>query len=430
MEVGRGGYRRQRPGGGGRGALTVLALLGVLVVFVVFLLPPLLGGFFRGLAEENPDWLRLPFVADAVRDDLGDRLDQPAGPDDTPIDFVIAPNTSARQITDDLVERGVVTDRLAFSYVLINEGFASRLRAGNHTLHRNMTPREVAAELQRAPTAQGTRLTIALRDGLRIEQVTAYLLTIEQLEFDPAEFFELASSPPAELVSDYPMLATLPADRSLEGYLAFGVFEVERNISAEDFLRRLLQTRQADIGDLVDQPPPPGLTDFYDVLTLASIVEAEAALDEERPLVAGVYLNRLDTGRWPTGLLNADPTVLYGNDTVNLRAMEVSEWVNYVFWAPPGRAMAEIPLRDDLAGYQTYLRRGIPPGPIRSPTRASIEAVLDADTEDGYLYFVARSDGSRAHAFARTFEEHVANIERYQRGGGESPVPATPGPSP
>jgi UPF0755 protein len=402
----------------------VVAVLAVVVLLVVLVLPSLLGGFFRGLAEDNPDWLRLPFVADAVRDDLGDRPDQPAGTDDTPIDFVIAPNTSARQITDDLVARGIVTDRLAFSYVLINEGFGNRLRAGSHTLTRSMSPRAVAEELQR-PGSQGTRLTIALRDGLRIEQVTAYLLTVEQLQFDPADFFQLASQPSAEFAADYPMLTTLPADRSLEGYLAFGVYEVERDIDAEGFLRLLLERRQAEIGDLVDRPRPAGVDDFYDVLTVASIVEAETDVVEERPLVAGVYINRLDRRKWPTGLLNADPTVVYGNDTVNLDQMELADWTSYVFWGPPGRAMAEVALRDELAGYQTYLRRGLPPGPIRSPSLSSIEAVLEPDTSDGYLYFVAKNDGTRTHAFARDFEGHLANIERYQRGGA-SPAPASP----
>ncbi|HSH21723.1 MAG TPA: endolytic transglycosylase MltG, partial [Candidatus Caenarcaniphilales bacterium] len=402
----------------------LLSVLGVVILLVVFALPPLLGGFFRGLAQDNPDWLRLPFVADAVREELGDRLERPAGRDDTPLEFVIAPNTSARQITDDLVERGVVTDSLAFSYILITEGAGSRLKAGTHSLSRSMTPREVANTLSRQP-ATSTRITVALRDGLRIEQVTAYLLTIEQLQFEPAEFFALASQPPADLVDDYPMLATLPAGRSVEGFLSFGVFEVERDVDAEGFLRKLLERRQAEIGDLVEVPPPPGLSDFYEVVTVASIVEAEAGVDEERAILAGVYLNRLDRSKWPSLLLNADPTVVYGNDTVVLRDMEIDDWVNYVFWAPPGRPMAEIPLRDDLGGYQTYLRRGIPPGPIRSPSRASIEAVLQPDMADGYLYFVAKGDGSRTHAFARTFDEHVANIRRYQ-GGTQAPPPASP----
>ena len=345
-----------------------------------------------------------------------ERLDDPAGTDPTPVQFVIEPNTSARDITDELVRRGLVTDRLAFSYILITEGSGSRLQAGTHELNRTMSPRQVADELQRPPGPGRNTITVSLRDGLRIEQVTALLLTVEQLEFDPAEFHALATSPPAELVAEFSMLSTLPAGRSLEGYLGFGILEVERDTDAAGFLRTLLARREAELAPLVAEPPPPGLNSFYEVLTIASIVEAETDLDEERALVAGVYLNRLDRNRWPTRLLNADPTVLYGNDTVALRQLDdMAEWVDYIFWAPPGQPMAQIFLRDDLAGYQTYHSRGIPPGPIRSPSLASIQAVLAPNTSSGYLYFVAKNDGSRGHAFARTFEEHVANIQRYQR---------------
>ena len=424
LDVRNGGFRPRGEGGGGssRGPLILLGLLGVVILLLIFVLPSLLGGVFRNLAEGNADWLRLPFVADAVREEVADRLDVPAGTDPTPVEFVIEPDTSARDITDDLVRRGLVTDRLAFSYILVTEGSGSRLQAGTHTLNRTMSPRQVADELQRSTGPSGDTITLALRNGLRIEQVTAYLMTVEQLAFDPAEFFTLATNPPAELVAEFSMLASLPAGRSLEGYLSFGVIEVERDTDATGFLRTLLARREAELGGLLTEPPPAGLSSFYEVLTVASIVEAETDLDEERALVAGVYLNRLDRAKWPTRLLNADPTVIYGNDTLALEQLDMAAWVDYVFWAPRGQPMAQIFLRDELAGYQTYHSRGLPPGPIRSPSLPSIQAVFAAETDSGYLYFVAKNDDTRGHAFARTFEEHLANIRRYQ--GGE-PQPST-----
>jgi len=419
-----GDYRPRRGGGRGRFGWGWLVIIGALALFVVFVLPPLFGGIARGMVESNPDLIRLPFFADAVRDGMDERLEQPAGTDPTPVTFTIPQGASARQITDDLVARGLVTDRLAFSYLLINEGAGSRLRAGSYTLDRTMTPREVVAALQSQPTATPSQLAITFRFGLRIEQVTAQLvLERDRLGIDPVRFYELATNPPAEWRSEFPILASLPEGNSLEGFLGLGVMEVANGTDAEGLLRTLLARRQAEIGGLLDHALPPPLTTFYEALTLASIVEAEAALDEERPVIAGVFLNRLDRAQWPTRLLNADPTIIYGNDMLQLRELPIEEWDTFVFWSPPGRAMAEVQLPDDLFGYQSYRSRGLPPTPIRSPTLTSIMGVLEPDTAEGYLYFVAKADGTNSHAFARTWEEHLANIERYVRGGGASPTP-------
>lgn len=400
----------------------ILVSLAVIAITAYFVLPLVLGGLFRALAEENPDLMRVPFIADSVRDAMGDRPDRPAGTDPTPVDFVIQQGASSRQIIEDLVDRELVTDRLAFMFVLVSEDGLGNLQAGTHTLNRTMTPRVVAHALQQTPGPVVRSITIALRDGLRIEQVTALLLTIPDLPFEPADFYELAIAPSAELVADYPMLALPPAGSSLEGFLAAGVFDVPLEADAEAFLRLLLDTREAELAPLISQPPPAPLTDFFQVMTVASIVEAETRVETERATIAGVYVNRLDQAKWPTRLLNADPTVIYGNDTELLREQPLVQWVDYVFWAPPGSGMGDVALSPELAGFQTYHHRGIPPWPIRTPSVASIEAVLNADTASGYLFFVAKGDGTGGHAFAKTFEEHQRNIQLYLNSSEPSPA--------
>jgi UPF0755 protein len=426
LRRGRGGDLRSRNGNGrGRPGLGWLVIAALALIFVVFVLPPLFGGLARGMVEGNPDLLRLPFFADAVSEGMDERIDQPAGTDDTPVTFTVAMGASARQITDELVARGIVADRLAFSYLLINEGVGSRLRAGSYTLDRTMSPREVAEVLQQTPpSATPSRLTLQFRPALRIEQYTAQLVNERsRLGIDPEAFYQLASNPPADLTDDYPMLNGLPEGRSLEGFLGSGVFEVPVNVDAEGLLRTLLSRRQAELGDLLEHSLPAPLETFYQAVILASIVEAEAAVEEERPVIAGVFLNRLDPAQWPTRLLNADPTIIYGNDTAQLRETPIGQWDQYLFWSPPGVPMAEVRLPDDMFSYQSYRSRGLPEGPIRSPTVSSIMGVLEPDTDSGYLYFVAKADGTRTHAFARTWEEHLANIERYVRGGGATPAP-------
>jgi UPF0755 protein len=128
-------------------------------------------------------------------------------------------------------------------------------------------------------------------------------------------------------------------------------------------------------------------------------VEREAVIAEERPAIAAVYLNRLAVGM----RLEADPTVQY--------AMGYQEAADQ-WWKTP---VTLEEYSNVNSPYNTYLYPGIPPGPIASPGLESIRAVLYPD-EHNYIFFVALPDGSGAHVFAETWEEHVANVQRYQRG--------------
>jgi UPF0755 protein len=249
---------------------------------------------------------------------------------------------------------------------------------------------------------------VALRPGLRIEQISAYLQTLD-LDLNVEEFQRLATNPPDSLRADYPFLSTLPDGRSLEGYLAAGTYQVYRDVTAEQLIRMLLDEWGATVGEIPIRTAESTGRDFYAVLALASIVEHETAVAEEGPLIAGVYVSRLSQEM----LLNADPTVIYAWDTVKLRALPFSQWRDYSFWNVVGKPLATVKLPADLAGLQTYTRRGMVPGPICTPSLASIRAALSPDTEAGYLYFVAKGDGSRTHAFAKTLAEHEANLAKY-----------------
>ena len=158
-------------------------------------------------------------------------------------------------------------------------------------------------------------------------------------------------------------------------------------------------------------PDKRGLT-FYELLTLASIVEREAQVDEERPLIAGVYQNRLNPKKWPTGLLQSDPTIFYVNDSLQLDDMKFAQWQNYVFWDKL-KDKLPVPLPDKLAGYNTYTSKGLPPAPISSPSIASLDAAIRPDTKAGYLFFIAKGDGSGTSAFAKTHAEHDKNVATY-----------------
>jgi UPF0755 protein len=387
--------------------------------------PPLAGNVMRGLADSNPDLMRIGPIADSVGATIGSRPDTPAGTDPTVVEFAIAEGASATDITDDLVARGLVTDRVAFMWLLITGGGINKLEAGVHELARTMTPREVALALVLPGTPLGgTGVAVVLREGLRIEQIVAYLQTLEFTNLDPDQFYELATNPPEGLRQQFPWLSIVPAGRSLEGFLGSGLFDVDPTIDAQGMVELLLQAfEDSPSYALITQAQADG-KDVYAAVILASIVDHEASLHEEMPLIAGVYQNRLD-GLLPTRLLNADPTIIYAKDMMLLREQHISQWPDYEFWTLNDiNGVGNFQTTDDLASFQTYGSRGLPDWPICSPGYDALAAALNPDTADGYLYFVAKGDGTRTHAFARTLEEHRANIDYYWRGGA-SPEPTS-----
>jgi UPF0755 protein len=272
-----------------------------------------------------------------------------------------------------------------------------------------MTPDQIVTALLQPE--QVHYLDIGLRTGLRLEQITAKLETVEGLTMNPQDFYQLAHAPTAELLADYAWLE-LPNGASLEGYLWPATYRVLPDTTAEELIRQMLDRFQAAVGDRMKVPADRARS-FREILSLASMVEREAVLDSERATIAGVFENRLHKLNGIAPVLASDPTVIYGVDTVNLSDMPIPEWKTYRFWDLPEDSLGGIKLPADLNGYQTYRNAGLIPGPICTPTVASIEAALNPDTESGYLYFLAKNDGSNGHAFAKTSKEHDANRAKY-----------------
>jgi UPF0755 protein len=280
-------------------------------------------------------------------------------------------------------------------------GLDVSLEAGTYSLRPNMTMHEIADALQHGGA---DTVTITVPEGWRVEQ-TAWLL--EQQGLMRGDDF-LAHARTAQ--HDYGWQAEWPSDASLEGFLFPDTYELPAESTPANLLDLMLATFDARVAleiegrlagrmifdlELGDYRPMT----VYDVVTLASIVEREAVIDEERPIIASVYYNRLDPAHVEeTALrLSSDPTVQYakGYDA------QTDNWWNPML---PGEGQTiESP-------YNTFRVQGLPPGPICSPGLASILAVLNpADTD--YLYFHAIGDGS--HVFASTLDEHLQNQEQY-----------------
>jgi UPF0755 protein len=418
--------RRNRGGGGGSRGNGLIGLLKFLV-FALFLaavvliagltaLRPVVNSVILDLAQDNPAALQMPFVKDIVREDLGTALTDPVSTDSTQVEFTVEEGDTARSIAARLESTGLLAESRAFIFIAIDRQLSGALRVGDYILRRNLTPDQLVSALLDPPVI--TYVDISLRTGLRLEQVTAKLQTLTDLEMDPQDFYDVATAPPAGLIADYPWLETIrkdaPEGASLEGFLWPASYRVLPDTTAEELIRLMLDKFAANVGEeRLDVRSERGLS-FYQVMALASIVEREAVVDDERPIIAGVYQNRIDgIAGVTTRLLNADPTVFYAIDTLELDKLPFEEWQQYAFWTPPGVALADVDVPEALQGYQTYQKAGLVPGPICTPSLPSIDAALEPDTAAKFIYFLAVPDGEGTHAFATTKAEHDANRKKY-----------------
>jgi UPF0755 protein len=409
---------RQRAGGSGlpslRFALFLVLAAGLVLTLLVTVGRPIVRGAVVDLAGENPSALGIGFVADMVREDLGSALTDPAGSAATDVTFAVEPGDTAATIAARLVDAGVLRDARAFVLISVERGVSTSYQAGSFVVRQTMTPDQLVTALL-TPPPPDSHVVLSIRTGLRLEQIAALIQAkpadrgIAGLTMSAQAFLDLVRTPPPALLRDYPWLQ-IPKGGSLEGYLAAGDYRLLPDATPEDLVRMMLDQFVAEVGpERMKVPASRGLT-WTQVLTMASIVEQEAGLDSERAKIAGVLQNRLNPHTEAAGFLGSDPTVFYVNDTLQLARLPIAKWVDYVFWAPlQGALPASIP--PAVAAYNTYTTKGLPPGPICTPTVASIDAALNPDTRGGYLFFLAKKDGTTV--FAKTYAEHLENIQKY-----------------
>lgn len=412
---------RKRATGGGvwRGAAIVVLVLGALVVGGWLVARPAIGSAVTNLFVDNPSIVRWPIVSDLLHAELGDRLNKPAGTDETGVRFVIedgdiSPEDPIGDLEAALMEQGFVTDSLAFRLLMIEDRVDQLIRPGIYTLSQSMSPAQVVAKLT-DPDPPIPVITLALQDGRRIEQVVALLQKMKQesgLELDVRAFRELALSPDATLRAEYPFLRFVPEGNSLEGFLGGGVWEIPLSITADELIRQLLDNWDARQGLLVAQARRQGVN-FYEALIVASLVERETPTASERARVAGVYWNRLDRRTWgeTAGFLNADPTVIYAADTLAVEDLPLGQWPQHFFWAALDRSLSEVQVPARLASFQTYQNKGLPDWPIATPSQASLEAALEPNRKKSLLYFYS-CPGTDTHRFSRTLNQQQRNIAR------------------
>jgi UPF0755 protein len=300
-----------------------------------------------------------------------------------PVVVTVEEGDSAGEIGRKLAEAGVIQSESLFEVLVGLTGASDQLVAGEYEFAPGETTSGAVLRISQGLTSAQV---VTFREGLRVEEVAALL---EEQDIVPAADFLAA------LDDDYQatFLSSLPPDAGLEGFLFPATYGFSREETPHGAAQQMVSAFDERYIDSIQPRLGDGGPSLFDAVTLASIVEREARVPEERPVIASVFLNRLASGM----PLQADPTVQYAI------ASDPASVAEFGYWK------AELSLADLAVDspYNTYVNPGLPPGPIASPGLDSILAVLEpAQTE--YLFFVARADGS--HAFAATLEEHQQNV--------------------
>lgn len=324
---------------------------------------------------------------------------KPAAPGD-PVRIEIPVGSSAFRVAELLEDEGIIRNAFLFKYYLRYKDEGRGFQAGEYEMAPGMTNDEIIAMLNEGRTVKPETFRFTIPEGYTIEKI-ADKLAAEGL-IDKTAFLQAAASADARQWSA--AAADVPDDpellHPLEGYLFPETYEMEAGSTETDILRRLLAELDRKLDELPDGwhdvLDERGMT-LHELLTIASLIEREVVVEEERPIVAGVIYNRLEKGM----PLQIDATVQYALGEQKERLLEED-------------------LKID-SPYNTYQIPALPPGPIASPSLSSIRAALEPE-ETEYFYYVTKKDGSNTHLFARTFDEHQRNIrisnENAAKGGG------------
>lgn len=300
-----------------------------------------------------------------------------------PVTIEIPSGSTGQDIGAILATNGVVRSALEFEVAVRNVDAASRLQAGTYSLTTLMDPAEVVANLVAGPAPAVYRVTVI--EGLRVEEILTSLAEQTPFEYGDLEVALLDGSVSTSL-------RTMPTDLAVsdwEGLLFPDTYEFSQAAGPDDVLQRLASTMEQRVNS-VDWTAWEALgRTVYEGIVLASLVESEVLLDEERPVVSSVIHNRLAERM----KLDIDATVLYALDTRDVANFD----------------------REFDSPYNTYLFADLPPTPISAPGRASLLAAASPAETPFFFYVLADLNGM--HAFAETLDEHNANVAQAREDG-------------
>lgn len=291
--------------------------------------------------------------------------------------ITISKGQTFSSVADSLEKQGIIASRLTFKIAGRLLGYTQKMRIGKYSFVSGVSNLELLNDIEGGLSTVTT--SVALREGVRA-RIYARILK-RHIGIDSARFMDSFND--TSLIGIYPNNAP-----SLEGYLMPDTYSFFWQDDEREIVQRMItEFREFFVDSLQQRMKQLGYS-LNDVMTMASIVEGEAVYDDERPIIAGVYYNRLRRRM----KLQADPTVWYivsdSSKRLTINSLKVE------------------------SPYNTYLFYGLPPGPINNPGRQSILAAL-YPAKHNFIYFVADYNGR--HRFARNYDEHLKNVRLYRK---------------
>jgi UPF0755 protein len=315
---------------------------------------------------------------------------------------VVERGAALGEIARRLEAAGVIAHPSWFRFYANERGMAQKIKAGQYTLSSSQTPRQILDKLVEGVPLE--EISVTIPEGKNLLEVAERLETAGVCPHDDA----------VKAARDKDLIKQLGiSGETLEGYLFPDTYKFRPGTPAAKVLSAMVKHAQTVYAEVkaAHKEGFAALAKQYkfgdrEVVLMASLVEKETAQPDERPRIAGVFLNRLRLASFVPHLLQTDPTIVYGC-TVPLKKSTACQKYQ-------GR-IRKMHLEDKDNPYNTYTHEGLPPGPIANPGRAALEAVLKPDATP-YLYFVSKNDGT--HQFSKTRAEHEAAVNKYQRGSG------------
>lgn len=326
------------------------------------------------------------YISD-YRDAYNEELTSTASHDGPEVTVKIPKEASAKKIAEILHKEGLIKYERAFVKRLQDSEYRGKLQSGTFTLHKGMNTLEMMEVMAKEDEDSKIVKQLVIPEGYSVDMIAAKCQ--EEGICSSTDFVNAVKSVTS---NDFEYLSDVPSGINvrykLEGYLFPATYDISKNTTASDLVRMMLNAFEAYYTeDMKSAALERNMTSF-DVLTMASMIEREAKLDDERPKIASVLYNRLNADM----LLQVDSTVLYP--------------------LTDGRYDVEQLTSDDLdinSPYNTYIYSGLPEGPICNPGLACINAVLHPD-DTSYLYYHIIDEEKGEHIFTETYEEHESTI--------------------